>query len=281
MEYDELAQEFIKLIEIMKTLRSPKGCPWDREQDYYSLKPYILEEAYEVRECLENEDIISLKEELGDLLLQVIFQSQIGKEKGDFDIFQVLTLLNEKLIRRHPHVFAEKEVENVSDVLDTWNSIKDKEKSESNKTASGKKTNDNIKSESIVDDISNSQPALNQAYEIQAKASEVGFDWNKPDEVFDKINEELNELGQALDEGSQDDIKEEIGDLFFSLVNLTRFYKMDPEVVLFSSVLKFKNRFKYIEKMVNDSDRDFAKYSLEELEKLWVKSKKIDKKVEE
>jgi len=294
MDDECLIEELEQLLKIMEKLRSPEGCPWDKEQDYYSLKPCIIEEAYEVVEALENKDISSLKKELGDLLLQVVFQAQIGKEKGDFNLGEVISLLNKKLIRRHPHVFADKEVNKVSEVMKNWEQIKREEKildekeikanSSSENYNTEKKSSEKNKSfESLLNDISYSRPALNQAYEVQKQAAKVGFDWDRPRQVLEKIEEEIDELKQALVNNEQKQIKNEVGDLFFSLVNLTRFYQINPEVAVFSSIVKFKNRFEFIEKKVKDSNKEFKNFSLEELDRFWIESKdrENDKKMEE
>jgi len=289
MDDDYSIKELKKLLQIMEKLRSPEGCPWDKEQDYYSLKPCIIEEAYEVVETLENKDISSLKKELGDLLLQVVFQAQIGKEKGDFNLGEVIYLLNEKLIRRHPHVFADKNVNKVSEVMENWEQIKREENKLDKKEAEINSSSKNYISEevegfkSLLNNISNSLPALNQAYEIQKQAAEVGFDWDRPGEVLEKIKEEINELKQAVANNEKKEIKNEVGDLFFSLVNLTRFYQIDPELAVFSSIVKFKNRFEFIEKKVKESNKEFKEFSLEELDKFWMESKndENDKEMEE
>ena len=294
MDDECLIEELEQLLKIMEKLRSPEGCPWDKEQDYYSLKPCIIEEAYEVVEALENKDISSLKKELGDLLLQVVFQAQIGKEKGDFNLSEVISSLNKKLIRRHPHVFADKEVNKVSEVIKNWEQIKREEKildgKEIKANSSSKNYNTEKKSseknegfESLLNDISYSRPALNQAYEVQKQAAKVCFDWDRPRQVLEKIEEEIDELKQALVNNEQKQIKNEVGDLFFSLVNLTRFYQINPELAVFSSIVKFKNRFEFIEKKVKDSNKEFKNFSLEELDRFWIESKdrENDKKMEE
>jgi tetrapyrrole methylase family protein/MazG family protein len=265
MEMDILKKETERLVNIMKKLRGPNGCPWDKKQDYYSLQPYILEEAYEVVEALQNDNLDEIKEELGDLLLQVVFQAQIGEEKEDFDLADIMFLISEKMIRRHPHVFADKKINKVSEVMSTWKEIKEEEKQgqvQENK--------------SLMDIVSQSQPALNQSYEIQAEAAKVGFDWDKVEDVIMKIEEELEELKTVVRDNNESEIKAEAGDLLFAVVNLTRFYKINPELALISSIVKFKERFKYIEKQVDDSKKSFKEFSLEELDNFWEESKKIE-----
>lgn len=259
MDKERLKKEMIRLVEIMETLRGPEGCPWDKKQDYYSLQPYILEEAYEVVEALQKKDLKALREELGDLLLQVVFESQIGSEKGDFTLIDVLETINNKLIRRHPHVFTTKEKKTISEQKEIWENIKNKEKDNS--------------FTSILDGLSRNKPALNQAYEIQDKAAEVGFDWNKVEDVLGKIEEELNEVKEAMERNNTEEISEELGDLLFAVVNLTRFYNIDPEISLLKTVLKFKERFKHIETRVMEKGYKLENLTLSELDYYWEESK--------
>src|SRR6056297_896607 len=185
MENKKFDSEFDKLLYIMEQLRGPEGCPWDKKQDFYSLKPYIIEEAYEVVEALEEKNMDSLKEELGDLLLQVVFQAQIGKENDIFDIDDIIRAISNKLIRRHPHVFGEKKLDTSQEVKKMWEEIKSQERNNKSKG-------------SLLDNISKVQPALNQAYEVQLKAAEVGFDWDNIEDVIKKIDEEILELKEVL-----------------------------------------------------------------------------------
>lgn len=279
----EILIELEKLIEIMSVLRGPDGCPWDRKQDYYSIKENIIEEAYEVVEALEKNDIRAFKEELGDLLLQVVFESQIAYEKGDFDLGDVAEVLRKKLIRRHPHVFAELEVDGSDEVLRNWERIKKEEKSESLQDES-----------SLLDKFSQGQSALNQAYEIQDIAAEVGFDWNNLEPVLDKIEEELGECKEIIganpdnslietnDYDSKEETKEklesEIGDLLFAVVNFARFEKINPEIALLKTILKFKNRFQYIEKTIKNDNSVFEDYDLNQLDEIWNQAKKNESK---
>lgn len=253
--------EFDKLLLIMEELRGPEGCPWDKEQDFYSLKPYIIEEAYEVVEALEKKDMKSLKEELGDLLLQIVFQAQIGKENDVFDINDVIEGIRNKLIRRHPHVFANKRIETAKQVKKTWEEIKSKERS-------------NNKEESLLDNISKVQPSLNQAFEIQKKAAEVGFDWDKIEDVLLKIEEEINELKEAVNYESRDKIEDELGDLLFAVVNLSRFKEINPEIALLRTINKFKKRFRFIERSLKEENKDINNVSLEELDHYWNQAKR-------
>lgn len=273
---NEILEELDQLIKVMAVLRGPGGCPWDKKQDYYSIKENIIEEAYEVVEALEKNDIPAFKEELGDLLLQVVFESQIAYEKNDFNLGDVAKVLREKLIRRHPHVFAELDVSGSDEVLKNWEKIKQKEK--------GKKNQLN----SLLDKFNQGQSALNQAYDIQKIAAEVGFDWNDLRPVIDKIEEELSEckeiiavnpdnttLNQSnLDKKDKDKLESEIGDLLFAVVNFARFNDINPEIALLKTILKFKNRFAFIENRVKKNNNDFEDYNLEQLDEFWNQAKK-------
>ncbi len=262
----KILAELDQLIEVMALLRGPNGCPWDKKQDYYSIKENIIEEAYEVVEALERKDIEAFKEELGDLLLQVVFESQMAYEEGDFDLSDVSRVLREKLIRRHPHVFAEVEVKDSSEVLHNWNEIKKEEKEDI--------------PESLMDKLNQGQSALNQANEIQKIAAEVGFDWDNINPIIKKIEEELGETKEVLTNNSnkeeriaKDLLEEEIGDLLFAVVNLARFKDINPEIALLKTVLKFKNRFKYIETAVESENSNFDSYTLNELDMFWEEAK--------
>lgn len=267
--------ELDKLIQVMSVLRGPNGCPWDKKQDYYSLKENIIEEAYEVVEALEKNDIEAFKEELGDLLLQVVFESQIAYEKGDFDLGDVASVLREKLIRRHPHVFAEANIVGSEAVLRNWEKIKAEERAKTNQF------------ESILDKFNQGQSALNQAYDIQKIAADVGFDWKQLSPVLDKIEEELAECKEilgantdnslfnkdTLDSGAKEKLETEIGDLLFAVVNLARFKKINPELALLKTILKFKNRFQFIEQKIINKKSTFEDYDLVELDQFWEQAK--------
>lgn len=273
-----ILEELDKLIEVMAILRGPDGCPWDKKQDYYSIKENIIEEAYEVVEALERNDIEAFKEELGDLLLQVVFESQMAYEKGDFDLADVAKVLRKKLIRRHPHVFAEVNVDGSEEVLRNWERIKEQEKENNNQF------------NSLLDKFNQGQSALNQAYDIQKIAAGVGFDWNELTPVLDKIEEELGEckeiIGanpdnilfthQDLNQEQQQKLESEIGDLLFAVVNLARFKEINPELALLKTILKFKNRFKFIEEKLISEKAEFEDYNLEELDKFWQQAKNQD-----
>jgi tetrapyrrole methylase family protein/MazG family protein len=241
----------------MNKLRSVDGCPWDREQSHESLKPYIIEETYEVLEAVDRGDDDDLREELGDLLLQIVFHAQIAAEEKRFTIDDVAATIVKKLKRRHPHVFGDVQVDNAHEVLKNWEEIKKSE---------GKS--------SVLDGVPGALPALLKARRVQEKVSRVGFDWEEGENVLLKVHEELEELRSALRGDSDERVAEEFGDLLFSLVNLSRFIDVDAEESLRLTVDKFSRRFRYIEKRIAEKgDRNVEEYSLEELDALWEESK--------
>ena len=249
--------QFENLVNILKKLRAPDGCDWDRAQNHESLIPYLLEEVYEVIEAIENQDDDLLKEELGDLLLHVIFQAELASEKQKFTIYDSIQNINEKLINRHPHIFSDKN--NQSWNQGSWELAKQKEK----------------KRNSILDGVPKALPSLTKARRIQEKASSVGFDWQKITEVYDKLYEEIDELNVAIQEKNQVNIEEELGDVLFSIVNLSRHINVNPELALDKAIIKFINRFQKLEKHMNSKKIDFQEQSLSDLDKLWgeIKSK--------
>ena len=252
--FDTSLNPFERLKLIMEVLRSENGCAWDRKQTHKSLLPYLIEESYEVVEAVENEDFDELKEELGDLVCQVVFHAQLAREAGRFEADDSINSIIDKLIRRHPHVFGE--VENTLDpqqVRDQWEKIK---------VESGEK-------KSILSGIPQSMPALNMAFRIGEKAGGVGFDWKKADDVVEKIEEELSEVKSELTSGDKEKIADEIGDLLFSIASLSRKLDIDPEQALKKSLTKFKNRFDLLEQKIKNSDKKFDQMSLEEFEEIW------------
>ncbi|MCT4620706.1 MAG: nucleoside triphosphate pyrophosphohydrolase [Marinisporobacter sp.] len=244
------------LLKIMERLRGENGCPWDIEQTHDSLKPYVIEEAYEVLEALEEGDMSLLQEELGDLLLQVVFHSQIASEFGDFDIKDVIAGISKKLIMRHPHVFAELHVDGTGEVLKNWEEIKRKEKNEKTYTESLKR-------------IPKSLPALMKSYKVQEKAAKVGFDWDYVEDAIEKVKEELKELLEVYNTEEHDKITEELGDLIFAVVNVARFLKVDPELALNGTINKFIDRFEFIEKTATKNGKRLEEMSLNEMDELW------------
>lgn len=249
------------LVEILRCLRSEGGCPWDIEQTHESIKKNLIEETYETIEAINKNDPDMLREELGDVLMQVIFHTQIENEKGVFDIDDVADENCKKLIERHPHVFGEVKADTVSDVLTNWDAIKRKTK--------GQKTTSDA-----MDSVPRELPALMRADKIQSKASKAGFDWDEIDGAFDKLGEETDELKQAIANKNQNEISEELGDVLFSVVNISRFVDVDSEQALTDATDKFIKRFNFVEKTAREKNLDMKTASLEELDALWNEAKK-------
>ena len=248
------------LVSIMSKLRDEGGCDWDSEQTHKSLRQFVIEEAYEVVDAIDRDDVDELTDELGDLLLQVIFHSQIGKEEGSFDLYDVTTAISKKLIRRHPAVFPEYLVDSEDSATDSWNDIKAKEKDLNTYT-------DRMKS------ITKGLPALMKSVKVQNRAKDVGFDWTDVRGALDKLEEELAEVKKELDENNIDKLEEEIGDLIFSVVNLSRFFNINPENALNITINKFINRFEFMELECIKKGKDMKELSLEELDFLWNQAK--------
>jgi len=253
-------EKFEKLMEVMNTLRSPGGCPWDIEQTHESITMGFVEELYEFIEAVEDKDIETMKEELGDLCLHIVFQVQIAKENGEFTMAEVLNSIIEKLIRRHPHVFSDVKVKSSNDVIVNWDNIKKKEKEKQHR-------------KSVVDGIPRHLPALSKARKVQIKARKVGFDWDKIEDVILKIKEEFNELYEAIEGKNQEHISEEFGDVLFSVVNLSRFLDVEPERALHNTVRKFMSRFRAIENALEEKGTTIQKASFEEMDSLWDQAK--------
>ena len=248
---------FEELVKIMKTLHGPGGCPWDNEQTHESLKPYLIEEAYEVIEAIDSSSDKQLTEELGDLLLQVIFHAEIADSEGRFNIDDVIKGIIEKLKLRHPHVFGNITVDSSKQVIKNWEEIKRKEKREKKKGGS------------VLDGLPKNLPALIKARRIQEKVSHIGFDWARTEDVIFKIEEELKELKEASRSNDRDAIEEELGDLLFSVANLARFVSLCPEDALRKTINKFQRRFQYIERELPKRGKKLEEASLEEMDKLW------------
>ena len=247
------------LIQTLKILRAPGGCDWDRQQDHESLIPYLLEEVYEVIEAIETKDESLLKEELGDLLLHIVFQAELASEQNKFNIYDSINNINDKLINRHPHIFSDKK--NIKWKEGNWEIQKQKEK----------------KRKSILDGVPKSLPSLTKAKRIQEKAAGVGFDWDTINQVYNKFYEEIDELNEAIKENDQENIEEELGDVLFSIVNLSRHININPEVALDKSIIKFIKRFQNLEAYMKKEKIDFKKQSLSNLDKLWDKIKLKEK----
>jgi XTP/dITP diphosphohydrolase/tetrapyrrole methylase family protein/MazG family protein/ATP diphosphatase len=254
---------FEELVEIMKKLRAPEGCPWDRKQTLETLKEYVIEESYELIDAIDSRDVKNICEECGDLLLQIVFIAQIAAENDWFDVQEIIESICDKLKRRHPHVFGDLKVQDSEEVRRNWDMIKLQER-ESKKEEPSRLTG-----------IPRSMPALLRAYAIQERAAKVGFDWEKGnlDPIWAKIDEEIRELRKALDKGNAGEVKEEIGDLLFAVVNLSRHIGVNPEEALQGANEKFSARFRFIEESVEGKGRSFDEYSLDELETLWQSAK--------
>ena len=251
---------FEELVKIMSKLRSPTGCPWDREQTHHTLRPYLIEEAYEVLDALDNRDDGDFRDELGDLLLQVVFHAQIATEEQRFDIDDVARAINDKLVRRHPHVFGNTRADTADEVLTNWEKIKREEKG-----GKGRK--------SVLDGLPASMPALLHAYRIQEKVARVNFDWDDVKAVLLKVGEEIDEVSKALEQGNKKKIEEEMGDLLFSMVNLSRHLNVSPEDALRRSNDKFMRRFRYIEAALELRGENLERATFEELDALWEEAK--------
>ena len=266
------------LIAIMAALRTPgTGCPWDLEQSFETIAPYTIEEAYEVVDAIERGDISDLRDELGDLLLQVVFHARLAEEQGSFQFDDVVHAITTKLIRRHPHVFGHLKELQPDAVKALWAEIKSQEKAEklAEKRAAG--IGADPAASSILADIPHNLPALIRAEKLQSKASKVGFDWHSAHLVLDKIREETNEIEEALAKNDAKNIEEEIGDLLFVVANLARHLSVNPEDALRKANLKFIRRFNYIEENIKALDKDIKSASLEEMERFWNEARQADK----
>ena len=248
---------FVDLVNIVEKLRSPEGCPWDKEQTHESLLPYFLEEAYEVIESVELKEWETLKEELGDVLLHILLQAKIADETNKFNISDSLEVINNKLVNRHPHVFGDDNIDASVEAKQNWEDIKHVEK----------------KRKSRLDGVPNKLPALVRAQRLQEKASYAGFDWDNIDDAWEKLNEELNELKSAHKKRDIENVKEEIGDVLFSVVNLSRFFDIPAEDMLRQTNRKFITRFQTIERELKKKGKKLEDSTLEEMEKIWEKSK--------
>jgi MazG family protein len=250
-----------RLLDIIRRLRGPDGCPWDRKQTLDSLKSGLIEEAYEVIDAIESGNCSSLEEELGDLLLQIVMQTQICEENGHFQFSDVAAAIADKLERRHPHVFGEVSVADAGEVLQNWDAIKKAEKREQGKP------------ESIVSGIPRHLPALQKAHQVQKRAARAGFDWDHIDDVLAKLHEEIAEVREAINRNHEEDIRDELGDLLFSVVNVSRFLGHNPEELLNHNIKKFVCRFEAVEERVHASGRDFKDFTLDELDRFWEEAK--------
>jgi ATP diphosphatase len=272
------SSDIARLLEIMAALRTPRtGCPWDLEQDFASIAPYTLEEAYEVVDAIERGDLADLRDELGDLLLQVVFHARMAEEQGSFAFGDVVEAITRKLIRRHPHVFGNTEDLSPEAVKSLWDSIKAEEKAERRAARESIGQGSEPHEARFLGGIPTALPALTRAQKLTAKAAKVGFDWPEAALVIDKIHEELEEVKEASSSGRKDRIEDEIGDLLFSVTNLARHFGIDPERALRRTNAKFERRFSSIEAALERQDRTLDEASLEEMEKLWVAAKTAER----
>ncbi|MDE2890223.1 MAG: nucleoside triphosphate pyrophosphohydrolase [Gemmatimonadota bacterium] len=255
--------ELDRLVKLMARLRGPDGCPWDREQTHQSLKPYLIEETYEALDAIDSGDDDGLRDELGDVLLQIVFHAQLAREEGRFTLEEVAASTSEKLIRRHPHVFGDASANTPGQVVENWEAIKSREKREKGQGPS------------ILAGIPRQLPALLRARRVQERAARSGFDWKHAEEVVDKVREEVGEFLEARRDADEEGIEEELGDVLFSLVNLARFLRVCPEEALRKTVGKFESRFGYIEQELERQGKCPQGASLEEMDRLWEASKKI------
>ena len=256
-------RSFDDLVHLMHTLRSPGGCPWDRQQTLPMLKPFVIEEAYEVVDAIDRADGAGLAEELGDLLLQAVFIAEVTSESGQFDIYDSITAIHDKLVRRHPHVFGDVAAHNAEEVLVNWEKLKNEERKAENK--------------SVLAGVPPSLPALLRASRLTEKASRVGFDWRRTDDVFEKVEEEIGETRDAIASGDREAIEEEIGDLLFTVANLARKLDVNAEEALQAANRKFTRRFQSMERHVRADGRNLDQLSLEQLDVLWEESKRAER----
>ena len=257
----KLDSKLKELIITFRKLRDPiSGCPWDKEQDFKSIASSAIEESYEVADAIEREDYKDLKAELGDLLFQIVFHSEMAKEKNLFTLEDIVDELNSKLIRRHPHVFGDGDVKDAKDSLRIWEDIKAEERSSKNLN-------------SVMDDVPKNLPSLTRTKKLQKRATRVGFDWKNSEDIIAKVDEEIAELKAEIDKTNKDGIAEEIGDIFFTLIRLSGYYGLEPEDIIRKTNLKFENRFRKMENEAKSMNKSLEKMNLEELENIWQKIK--------
>jgi len=259
MRTPDVGERFRDLLSIMARLRGVGGCPWDREQTRESLRPFLIEETYEVLEALESGHPAAIREELGDLLFQVVFHTWIAEEQGEFTMDDLLAALVDKMVRRHPHVFGDRSLRTAAEALAQWEAIKQGEGSEDRRSA--------------LHGIPRRLPALLRAQRFQHRASRVGFDWRAPGEAMEKVREEVAEVDAVLRDGRPEGVGEELGDLLFAVVNVARLASVDPEVALQGAIDRFRQRFQAMESLANEEGREFGSLTLPEKEELWAKAK--------
>jgi nucleoside triphosphate diphosphatase len=275
----QASKDISRLIEIMAALRTPvTGCPWDLEQDFASIKPYTIEEAYEVADAIERNDMDDLCEELGDLLLQVVFHARMAEEAGEFSFGDVVEAITKKMIRRHPHVFDRSDADTPGAVKAQWDAIKAEEKRERSERRAARGITEDFKA-GFLGGVDRHLPALTEALKLQERAAKVGFDWSTPEPILDKIEEEVAELREALAAGQPDRVADELGDLIFALVNIGRHVKADPEMALRGTNTKFRRRFSHIETELEAAGETLEAATLERMEELWQSAKAIERAV--
>jgi MazG family protein len=263
MNQETAGEKFQQLVAIMARLRGPGGCPWDREQTFDSIKPFTLEETYEVLDAIDHRDWGELAQELGDFMLQAVFYAQMASEQRLFRIEDALDAINQKLLRRHPHVFGGESAGSADEVLSIWGRVKDAEPKAERKLATG-----------LLGGVPRALPALVEAQQIASRAAAVGFDWQNPEQVLDKLHEELAEFATARRNAAQDELEDELGDLLFVLVNLARFVKVDPEQALRRTNAKFRTRWSHIEARLGEQGRKPEDATIDEMEALWQEAKR-------
>ncbi|MBB6224269.1 nucleoside triphosphate pyrophosphohydrolase [Rhizobium leguminosarum] len=275
----EPSKDISRLIEIMAALRHPEtGCPWDIEQSFETIKPYTIEEAYEVSDAIERGDMDDLCDELGDLLLQVVFHARMAEEAGEFSFGDVVNAITTKMIRRHPHVFARSAADTPDAVKIQWDEIKQAEKRERAERRARRGITEDFKG-GFLGSVQRSFPALTEALKLQERAAKVGFDWSAPEPILDKIEEEIDELRVALREGDRGKVSDELGDLIFAVVNIGRHVKTDPEQALRGTNTKFRRRFSHIETVLEAEGETLEAASLERMEEIWQAAKAIERAV--
>ncbi len=256
-------RSFDELVKLMTTLRGPNGCPWDREQTLPDLKPFVIEEAYEVVDAVDRNDRRALLEEVGDLLMEAVFIAEITRGEGSFDIYDSITAIHDKLVRRHPHVFSDVEVSDAEEVIVNWEKLKNEERKAENK--------------SVLAGVPQSLPALLKASRLTEKAARVGFDWRRTDDVFDKVDEEIAELRRAVDSGDSAEVAAELGDLLFTIANIARKVDVNPEEALQSTNRKFLRRFETMARRVRERGKNLDQLTLEEMDQLWDEAKAAER----
>ena len=263
LESKPMKRTFDDLVRLMTRLRGPDGCPWDRKQTLPDLKAYVIEESYEVVDAIDQNDRAALAEELGDLMLQAVFIAEMTREEGSFDIYDSITAIHDKLVRRHPHVFGDVEANDAEQVLVNWEKLKQDERKAENK--------------SVLSGVPQAMPALLKASRLTEKAARVGFDWRRTEDVFDKLDEEMAELREAVAAGDQEHVHEEIGDLLFTIANIARKVNVNPEEALQSTNRKFMRRFESMESRVRERDQNLDQLELEEMDRLWDEAKAAER----